>query len=75
MIDKIIVEEFTLYLKRYQAWYNSNETDDVARTLIQESERILRQLYRVKYNPKDDKEEMIGYMNFMSDLGSKIKLL
>lgn len=75
MIDKVITEEFTLYLERYQAWYESNETDDYMRSMIQESERILRQLYRVKYNPKDDKEEMIGYINFMSDLGSKIKLL
>lgn len=74
MIDKIITEEFTLYLKRYQAWYDSNETDDVARTMTQESERILRQLYRIKYNPKDDREELIGYVSFMADLGSKIKL-
>lgn len=74
MIDQIIVEEFTLYLKRYQAWVDSNETDEVSRCMAQESERILKQLHRLKYNPKDDREEMIGYINFMADLGSKIKL-
>lgn len=74
MIDKIITEEFTLYLKRYQAWYDSNETDDYMRSMIQESERILRQLYRVKCNPKDNREELIGYINFMADLGSRINV-
>ena len=74
MIDKIIVEEFKLYLERYQAWTDSNETDEVCRYMAQESERILKQLYRLKFNPKDDREELIGYINFMGDLGSKIKL-
>lgn len=73
-IDELIELEVKLYLERYQAWQDSKECDDTAKLMASESERILRQLYRLKYNPKDERAEMIGYSNFMADLGSRFKL-
>lgn len=72
MIDQIIVEEFKTYLKRYQSWQDSRETDDLIRSLVQESERILKILYGLKYDT-DPQENIIGFAAFMSALGSKIK--
>ena len=70
-IDQIITEEFSLYLKRYQAWQDSEQTDTTAEMMTTESERILKQCYRLKFN---EEPTSISWASFMADLGSKIKL-
>ncbi|MDY6215165.1 hypothetical protein [Actinobacillus porcinus] len=48
-LDVAILYEYQLHNERYQTWYDSNESDEEIKTLIQESERIIKQLYRIKY--------------------------
>lgn len=48
-LDIAILYEYQLHNERYQAWYDSNESDEEIKTLIQESERIIKQLYQIKY--------------------------
>ncbi|MGX2956088.1 hypothetical protein ACWIYZ_03225 [Ursidibacter arcticus] len=68
MLDKYIQDEFLRLDQRYTAWYQSEETDEIARTRIQESERILKILYALKYN-KDAMQNSIGYLAFMASKG------
>lgn len=60
MLDKIINEEFLNYSKNYGTENTS---------IIQENERFLKQLYRLKYNL--DKVDTLGFVAFMEELSKK----
>ncbi|HDL4152235.1 TPA: threonine/serine exporter family protein, partial [Mannheimia haemolytica] len=68
MLNKFIQDEFLRLDQRYAAWYQSEETDEVARMGIQESERILKILYALKYN-EDPMQNGLGYIAFMASKG------
>lgn len=68
MLNKFIQDEFLRLDQRYATWYQSEETDEVARMGIQESERILKILYALKCN-EDPMQNSLGYMAFMASRG------
>lgn len=70
-IDELIEIEFKLYLKRYNAYQDSEKQDEIAKMMTAESERILKQLYHLKHNPADEQKELLGYVAFMANLGKK----
>lgn len=67
-LESIIQSEYSLYLKRYNYWDTTEQTDDVAKGLVQESERILRNLYRIKYGVSPD-ENVFQWLAFWKELG------
>lgn len=71
-IDDFIEYEFKLYSERYDEWLNGGQVDNNLRTLIQESERILKQSFRLKYN-KDPSKDIVEWIGFMSEISSKYK--
>lgn len=72
-LEELIYAEFKLYLERYKEWDDSNQVDETAELLAAESERILKQLYSLKFGVKAI-DDVLGYMRFMAYLGEKIKL-
>lgn len=68
MLNKFIQDEFLRLEQRYATWYQSEETDEIARMGIQESERILKILYALKYN-EDPMQNSLGYIAFMASKG------
>ncbi|PJG84780.1 hypothetical protein [Conservatibacter flavescens] len=64
-----ILYEYQLHNERYQAWYDSNESDEEMKTLIQESERIIKQLYRIKYGiePSSNPSHWLAFWGGLSE--------
>lgn len=69
-LDNLIKAEYRLYIDRYNAYIDSNQSDEVAEILAVESERILKRLFTLKYGV-DPADDISGWLAFWGSLAGK----